>query len=371
MQQPPKPVPPPTQPDVALVVIARNEARCIERCLRSARDAVSRMVVLDTGSTDDTPAIAEACGAQVHHAVWNDDFSAARNAALEIAQADWNLVLDADEWIESGAAELRALTLSEPFLGVILVRSDTDLLGRQEQARVWLPRLLPRGVRYQGRIHEQPVSPLPLPTRRLPLVAGHDGYLSAQYARKADRNRELLLQEIQRRPDDPYVSYQLGKEYECVGEFRTAAQRYVQALELSPPGMRWRQPAAARLLYCLAQAKEFEQAIVVSGDLMEECGNFVDFLFALGNLFLDLAVEQPEQALQQWLPMAEAAWLRCLEIGEQPHLDGVLGRGSFSAAHNLSLLHDGLQDAEKARHYACLAEAMRQQQNASRPPASE
>jgi glycosyltransferase involved in cell wall biosynthesis len=97
------PARPSQRPDVALVVIARNEARCIARCLRSARGAVSRMLVLDPGSTDDTPAIAAACGAQVHHATWSDDFSMARNTALELAQADWNLILDADEWIESGA----------------------------------------------------------------------------------------------------------------------------------------------------------------------------------------------------------------------------------------------------------------------------
>jgi len=69
-------------PRLALVVIARNEARAIERCLSSARPWVDEMVVLDTGSTDHTVALARACGARVHHFAWVDDFSAARNAAL-------------------------------------------------------------------------------------------------------------------------------------------------------------------------------------------------------------------------------------------------------------------------------------------------
>lgn len=118
------PAHPQARPDLALVVIARNEARCIARCLNSAKDVVSRMLVLDTGSTDDTIAIARACGAQVHQAPWNDDFSQARNTALELADADWNLVLDADEWLESGTQALCAQELRSRFLGFVVQRSE-------------------------------------------------------------------------------------------------------------------------------------------------------------------------------------------------------------------------------------------------------
>ena len=81
---------------IALVMIARNEARCIERCLRGARAWVDEMWVLDTGSTDATAMIAARCGARVAHFRWVDDFAAARNAALALTEADWCLVLDAD-----------------------------------------------------------------------------------------------------------------------------------------------------------------------------------------------------------------------------------------------------------------------------------
>ena len=67
---------------IALVLIARNEERCIARCLASARAHVDEMIVLDTGSTDATREIAARCGARVLSAAWPDDFSAARNLDL-------------------------------------------------------------------------------------------------------------------------------------------------------------------------------------------------------------------------------------------------------------------------------------------------
>lgn len=69
-------------PRQTLVVIARNEAALIGGCLDSARAVVDAMIVLDTGSSDETVAIATATGAKVYPFAWSDDFAAARNAAL-------------------------------------------------------------------------------------------------------------------------------------------------------------------------------------------------------------------------------------------------------------------------------------------------
>ena len=85
---------------IALVLIARNEERCIARCL-ARRARMSTMIVLDTGSTDATREIA-ALRRRVLSATWPDDFSAARNLRASHT-APWRLVLDADEWIAAGA----------------------------------------------------------------------------------------------------------------------------------------------------------------------------------------------------------------------------------------------------------------------------
>ncbi len=167
---------------LALVMIARDEAGAIARALASARPHVDRMIVLDTGSTDATRELAAAAGAEVHGFTWIDDFAAARNAALHLSDADWNLILDADEWIEAGGEALAALPAGA--LGDVRVASR---MGAEGISQAWLPRILPRGVRYAGRIHEQPVSDLP--RIRLALTLGHDGYTTENLARRAPATR--------------------------------------------------------------------------------------------------------------------------------------------------------------------------------------
>jgi O-antigen biosynthesis protein len=82
---------------VSLCMIVKNEEQHLARCLRSAKPVVDEIVIVDTGSTDRTRDIAAAFGARVADVSWSDDFSAARNAALELAGCEWVLVLDADE----------------------------------------------------------------------------------------------------------------------------------------------------------------------------------------------------------------------------------------------------------------------------------
>ena len=82
---------------LSFCMIVKNEAENLPRCLASVKDVADELIVLDTGSTDRTIAIAQSFGAQVHSFLWTNDFSAARNQALQYVTGDWVLVLDADE----------------------------------------------------------------------------------------------------------------------------------------------------------------------------------------------------------------------------------------------------------------------------------
>ena len=346
---------------IALVMIVRDEARSLARCLVSACPWVDEMIVLDTGSVDATPEIARRVGARVERFDWCDDFAAARNAALALTDAHWRLVLDGDEWISHGGESLTALRApgGADFLGQIRVASLFDggdsAVG---EAPSWLARVLPRGVAYTGRVHEQPDSPMP--RRRLPLVVGHDGYLDAQRAKKSGRNERLLTLALAAAPDDAYLRYQLGKDFEVRGRFDDAAPHYLRALADGDASAAWRHDLVVRALFTLKKTGRHGAAIALADVEAPSWQASPDFFFTLGDLLLDCAASAPERAAEL-LPRIEASWLRALEIGERPDLqDTVRGRGSYLAAHNLAVLHAGLGHDAEARRWRERAASLRQ-----------
>jgi glycosyltransferase involved in cell wall biosynthesis len=333
---------------LALVMIVRDEARCIERCLASAQPWVDTMIVLDTGSRDDTVARARRAGAQVHHFVWIDDFAAARNAALAHCDTDWRLVLDADEWIESGAECLVALRDSgTDFIGQIQVTSRFGAGRDSGESPCWLSRVLPRGARYRGRIHEQPDEAMK--RRRLSLVVGHDGYLDENLQAKAGRNERLLRRAMAEQPHDAYVRYQLAKDLELRGHFDAAVPLYEQAHAQTAANAAWRHDLVLRLIFSLKKLGRFAQAMLLVERELPFWPTSPDFYFTLGDLLLDWAASEPQRG-PALLPMIESAWLQALTIGENPALhDTVRGRGSYLAAHNLAVLHASLGHAAQAQ----------------------
>ncbi len=351
---------------VNLVMIVRNESRCLARCLSSIRPWVDAMIVLDTGSTDDTVALAQAQGARVAHVEWVDDFAKARNAALDLSDADWNVVLDADEWLTSGGEVLQSLRgLAPEFIGSIEVASQgqTGSAHAADQgitvASSWLPRVLPRGVRYEGRVHEQPV--FDGPRQRLSVRIEHDGYMPAQMQLKGNRNRRLLQDALGAKPDDAYLNYQLGKDFEVHDEFGSAWPYYELALALlEAHGGRmpsWRHDLVLRSLFVLKATGQVPQAIQLAEAEMAQWPESPDFFFVMGDVLLEHAVSNPDDA-EAVVPMIEAAWLQCLAIGENPGQEGaVQGRGSFLAARNLSSLYETLGRDADAAYYRALAEA--------------
>lgn len=322
-------------PSIAATLIVRNEARCIGRCLQSVMPWVDRTVVLDTGSTDATAAIAQGLGAEVHHLAWADSFAIARNHVLALADADWNLVIDADEWLLTGGEQLRKWCSGPARLGRICVLSETD--GDSAATRSWITRVLPRGARFEGRVHEQVASPLP--RVRLKLQIGHDGYRSAQLALKQGRNHSLLLAELVDNPGDPYLLYQLGKDAEMRGDIADACTRFTDAMAQTAADANWRHELVIGAVQCLTRARRCDEALALAEAEFNNWAHSPDFFFVLGDLLLDHAIADPARAIEHWLPLAQGAWERCLEIGERPDLEGsVAGRGSHLAQHNLDVL---------------------------------
>ncbi|MBO7748808.1 glycosyltransferase family 2 protein, partial [Paenibacillus sp. MWE-103] len=201
-------------------VLACNEEATLGRCLDSVRGFAEEIVVTDTGSADGTVRIAEAYGARIVRAAWEDDFAAARNAGLDAARTVWVLAVDADEWLEPGfdRAGLRRLLRVTPADG--LTARIESLYGRGEGETLAHDAMrlfrADRGLRYAGVVHEQLVRPgaepryVEGPSSGLRL--GHDGYLPEPMARKAkaERNLRLIGKALRLAPDDPFHLYNRG-----------------------------------------------------------------------------------------------------------------------------------------------------------------
>ena len=84
-------------PKLTVVILTKNEADNISACINNALQVTDDVLVIDSGSTDNTVQLATTAGARVVYRKWDDDFAAQRNFAVENSQAEWILYLDADE----------------------------------------------------------------------------------------------------------------------------------------------------------------------------------------------------------------------------------------------------------------------------------
>ena len=153
-----------TPPLLTLAMIVRNEEAYLSRCLLSVKNLADEIIVVDTGSVDASKQIALDAGAKIVNFPWSDDFSAARNAGLDVATGRWILVLDADEYLpEPSVSAIREIITSHnlPDHAFHLVnKSTTD--GGLTGISGLIVRLFPNNpqVRYEWPVHEQVVTSL-------------------------------------------------------------------------------------------------------------------------------------------------------------------------------------------------------------------
>ena len=258
---------------LSLSMIVRDEAERLAACLRSVQGFVDEMVVVDTGSSDDTVAIAEGLGATVHRIDWPGDFAPARNQALQWVSGDWVLVLDADEQLRPEAREpLRQLMEQPELLLVNLLRQE---LGALQSPYSNVSRLFRRhpAIRWSRAYHSLVDDSVAELLQREPhwRIADcstpallHDGYrpelLSA--GNKAARLRAAMEAELLARPDDPYACAKLGSLEVAEGQAQRGIALLRRGLQHCPASAH---PERYELLLHLAMAEaEREPAAAIA-----------------------------------------------------------------------------------------------------------
>jgi glycosyltransferase involved in cell wall biosynthesis len=229
------PLPPaPHVPTLSACLIARDEEGMIEDCLSSLVSVADEAIVNDTGSVDNTAGIAREYGALVFASTWEDDFSKARNMALDRAKGDYILSIDADERL----AKDKVRRLKEDLLSgsnAYLVDISNELDGGVPMVMTAY-RLFKRSPanRFLGRIHEQ-IEPRGSVSRsRVGIL--HVGYLRAVSASrgKRERNLSLLLESGGDRDHKLYYRYQIGVELLASGDCAGASAVFEEVYRATP-----------------------------------------------------------------------------------------------------------------------------------------
>ena len=168
--------------------------------------------------------------------------------------------------------------------------------------------------------------------------------------------KEVLAKALHDQPDDDYLLYQSGKDHDVHGRYAPACEALLKALALCPAQAAYRHDLVLRTLHALKQLNRLPEAIDLAQQEMPHWSHSADFHFTVGDVLLSHAVSLPPEEAQEVLPLIEACWLRCMELGDTLTLEGaVKGRGSHLAAHNLVVFYESLGLPERAEPWRIVA----------------
>lgn len=276
-----------SRPTLALAMIVRNEGKHLRKCLDSVKEFVDEMIIVDTGSDDNTMEIARQYTNKVYHYKWHNDFAAARNYALEQVSSEWVLSLDADEWLEAAPGELEALITNErrQVYFLPLFSFGDSFGGKFDQFMVL--RLFKQSYRFKGSIHEQII--VPDPSRggyAMRPVIRHDPVSLKERLAKRGRNISLLKLAIAQEPENPFLYYYIGADWLGFGRFDYAIAALQQALKgLPEEQVTFRTPAIRFLTTCYSMTGKIAEGIRLCRTECERYPAYSDLWFSGGTLF--------------------------------------------------------------------------------------
>ena len=329
---------------ISVCIITKNEAHNLEICLERLAKYDYEIVVIDTGSTDGSVELAKKYTDKVFDFVWVDDFSAARNYAIEKATNEYILMIDTDEFVDDIDTKLLDKLINEnpENVGRMHRKNFYQSDGKEMTSNEYVNRLFPKSLfHYTGRIHEQITMIVDgeYKTYIAPVFTTHVGYKgdSDDRAKKADRNLRLLLIELEENPDDPYILYQIGKAYFYEQKYKEAIPYLEHAMELPLDlSLEYVSNIVITYGYCLIYTERTEDAMMLSA-LMDDFGENADYLFVMGLIYMYNAMF--EQAIESFLKATTIN--KCT----------VEGVNSYAAFYNVGVILECLEDKANAMLY--------------------
>jgi O-antigen biosynthesis protein len=312
---------------ISLCMIVKNEEKYLPTCLASLKPAVDEIIVVDTGSSDRTAAIATVFGAKVSSFVWNGNFSDARNCAINEAGGSWILVMDADEVLSAHDYEAVCHSVrkagDKKIAWRVLTRNYTTRVNAQgwtpndhvypmeERSDGWHPswkvRLFPNqpDIRFNGDVHEMVENSLlkaGYTIQKASFVVHHYGGLEDSAEEAAEKGRryfEIGMKKLEKNPHDAVALAELAVQAGEIGRFEEAVRLWDRLLESSPDNVE----ALFNKGYVLINQQRYQEALAISARVLDLAPDHKEAAFNYGTSALYVGI--PAKALEKLEPLLQ------------------------------------------------------------------
>lgn len=336
---------------ISICMIAKNEEKHIGKCLAAIRshatDAVApEIIVVDTGSSDQTKTIASKYADKVLDFEWTHNFSAARNFSLAQASHDYVLILDCDEVMVSVDWGGLFQFIKEHPEDVGLIARDNHYISNQTdtiyQDRV--ERLFNRTLyHYESPIHEQVTHNqmgMRYSSYPVPFLVDHTGYTGTpeELRAKVSRNNALLFQELDKDKENPYLYFQIGQSYNMIYDYENSYQYYQKALAYDVnPHQEWVQMMIVAYANAMLHTGRKSEALLLES-VYDAFADTADFLCIMGRIYL--ANGQYIKAMMEFVKA-----IHCPVARES-------GTNTYIPTYNIGLINEMMGDVPTAlMHY--------------------
>lgn len=334
---------------ISICIITKNECDMLEQCLEHLQPHAlagnHEIVIVDTGSTDNTVEMCKTFTDKVFFFEWIKDFSAARNFAASKASHDWILCIDSDEYVSTWdeTALQKHIHGDKDLIGNIVQSNTCGYGANQYLSNDRASRLYHREkYHFERPIHEQlePLNPdAGHHYMSIDIIVDHMSYAGTpdEVKAKSERNISMLKAELAKNPHDPYILFQLGQSYYMIEDFETANYYYDLGLaEDVDPDLGYVSTMVVSYGYTLINLKQYDKALMLEG-IYDTFGNRADFVFLMGLVYLNNGFI--EDAIAQFKKATTFGFAK------------VEGANTFRAWYNLGVIYECTGHTKEALQY--------------------
>lgn len=333
--------------NIDLCMIVKNEEKYLKKCLNNIKDLINNIIIVDTGSTDNTIEIAREFNAKIYNYKWTNDFSEARNFSISKATSKWILILDADEIldIESKDKLINFINQTKCDGCHFLVKNyiDEELINYTVHYAFRLFRNY-KGYKFKGKIHEQinnDIVEVKNKFSKEDIILHHYGYLESvtKEKNKRERNIPIILEALKENPNDSFQLFNLGNEYLSKNEIDKALEYYNKAYKYADITMMYSPHLLYRMSLCYKSLKLYELALKYINEALNLYSPNVDFLYLKGLIYEKF--NKPTMAIR--------AFNECIKIGDfKNSIKFIENCGSTKPLISLGDIYYDLNDYEMA-----------------------